>query len=198
MLPFRSCSAHKHMSRSNPYKKKQRSAKKTFLIFGEGLSEETFVNHLKSLYARDTGVQVKVVRGKGGSADGMVADAARLFGDYDRRFVVLDDDKPKDEMDRARKEAKLSGIVVLEHRPCLESVLLNIADAGLVTRGKSSDWCKKEFESRFIEKKKRGELKEYSRFFPKSVLDRHRKNVTELEQLISVISGKWKGGGKNG
>jgi hypothetical protein len=177
------------MSRSNPYKKKKRFAKKTTLLFGEGLGEEMFLRHLKGLYARDTGVQIKICRGKGGSADGIVIDADKLLGAYDRRIVVFDCDKTKAEMNKARDEARARNISLLENKPCLESLLLAILNDGKVQNGMSSAWCKREFESKYIGKKKRSEPKEYENLFPKSLLDRQRKKVAELDNLISVIQG---------
>lgn len=178
------------MSRSNPYKKKQRFAKKTILVFGEGLGEEMFLRHLKSLYARDTGVQVKICRGKGGSADRIVIDADKLLGAFDKRVVVFDCDKVKAEMEKARKEAEIRGIILLEHKPCLESVLLAILNDGKMVGVKNSDWCKKEFESKYLEKKKRSELKEYEKLFPKSLLDRQRKKIVELGRMVATIKGE--------
>ncbi len=177
------------MTRSNPYKKKPRSAKKTVLIFGEGLGEEIFLKYLKSLYAQNTGVEAKISRGKGGSADGIVIDAGNLPGAYAQRMAVLDCDKSKIEMNKARKEAATREILLLENKPCLEAVLLAILSNGKVIYSKGSATCKKEFESKYISKKKRGELKEYAKLFPKSLLDKQRIKVTELDKMISFIQG---------
>jgi len=178
------------MSRSNPYKKKPRFAKRTLLIFGEGLAEEMFLRHLKSLYSHDGGVRVKILRGKGGSPADIVVDAVKAFGDYDKKVVVLDNDKSADEMEKARREAKLRSILLLEHTPCLEAVLLKIlGKGGGVGKGKS-DWCKSEFESKYIGKKKRDERAEYEKVFPKTLLDKRRIDIYELEALISLLQGK--------
>lgn len=178
------------MSRSDPHKKKRRFAKKTILIFGEGSNEAVFLKYLRGLYARDTGFEVKILGGNGGSARDIVLDAGKVFGGYDRRVVVLDNDKPESEMGDARQVATVRGIELIEHTPCLESVLLAILD----DRGKSgdnvSDQHKSEFQSKYLEKKKRGELKEYEKLFPKSLLDVRRKKIKALDNLIGVIQGK--------
>jgi len=44
------------MSRTNPYKKKRHVAERTLLVFGEGLSEEILLKHLKSLYSYNSNV----------------------------------------------------------------------------------------------------------------------------------------------
>lgn len=177
------------MLRSNLHQKKRR-ARKTRLLFGEGLDEEMFLRHLKSLYARDIGVQIKICRGRGGSADGIVADADRLPGAYDTRIVILDCDKSRIEMDRARDAAKIRNIILLENNPCLESMLLAILNDGKIKTGMNSDWCKREFESHYMTRKKRNELQEYKKVFSKSLLDRQRRNVAELDNLISIIQGR--------
>ena len=47
----------------------------------------------------------KISRGRGGSADSIVVQAHRLQGAYDRKVVVLDNDKSTAEMSKARQEA---------------------------------------------------------------------------------------------
>ena len=178
------------MSRTNPYKKKRRSANKTLLMFGEGLSEELFLKHLRALYSRDSGVAVTIRNGKGGTATDIVSNATREPGDFDRRIVILDNDKDEQEMQRARTEAKQRGIELIENSPCLEAVLLAILEDANSFSSKTSDWCKNKFESNYLDKHKRTEIKEYEKIFPKSLLDERRGDVTELNQLISLMEGK--------
>lgn len=177
------------MSRTNPYKKKRRFAKSTLLMFGEGLHEEIFLKHLKNLYARDSGVAVTIRNGKGGTAVDIVTNATREPGDFDRRIVVVDNDKGQHEMERARAEARQRGVELLENSPCLEAILLSILRNGTSFSGRQSDWCKSEFESNYLNKKKRTELGEYDKFFPKATLDTQRTNVLELNSLISLMQG---------
>lgn len=177
------------MSRTNPYKKKKRSAKKTILIFGEGLGEEIFLKHLRSLYSQDSGAHAKIQKGRGGAAERVVADSHKTPGDFDKRFVVIDNDKTKEEMDRARQEAKKRSIELIENTPCLEFLLLLILENGQKINERSSSWCKKEFESKYIDKKKRSESREYAKFFPKKLLDDKRREISELDKLISIFEG---------
>jgi hypothetical protein len=175
------------MSRTNPYKKKKRSAKKTILIFGEGLGEEMILKHLRSLYAKDSGVQAKILKGRGGTAARIVADAYRTPGDFDKVIVVIDNDKTREEMEQARRGAKERKIELIEHTPCLEFILLLILSNKQEITGKNSNWCKKKFESEYISKKKRSELKEYIKIFPKNLLDAKRREISELDRLISIL-----------
>lgn len=177
------------MARSNPYKKKQRSAKRTCLIYGEGQAEEVFLKYLRGLYAKDSGIAITIKRGKGGTADGIVLSAIRHIGAYDQKCVVLDGDKPQTEMERARKLATAHNISLIENIPCLEGLLLAILEPNENFSGKTSAWCKSRFEEKFIEKKQRTELHRYEKLFPKSVLNTARKRVSSLHELVLVLEG---------
>lgn len=185
------------MSRTNPYKKKRRSANKTVLIFGEGLHEELFLKYLQKLYSRNSGVAITIRNGKGGSAVDIVANASRELGDFDRRIVVLDNDKDPNEMNHARTMAKQKGIELLENFPCLEATLLSILSDACSFASKTSVWCKNEFESRYLNKQKRMDVREYERVFPKVLLDKRRMRIAELNQLISLMEGQRRTGTVN-
>ena len=176
------------MSRTNPYKKKRRRVKKTLLIFGEGSREEIFLKHLKKLYSYNRGVEIKIKKGKGGDAPGIVINADKVLGDFDRRIVVLDNDKSKAEMAKAREESKNRKIELLENTPCLEFLFLSIVNKK--PNGKNSSWCKSEFESKYLSSKKRGEPSEYDKLFPQKLLDSKRMEVDELNKLILIMKGE--------
>lgn len=178
------------MSRTNPYKKKRRSANKTILIYSEGLHEEIFLKCLRGLYSKNKDVAITIRRGKGGTADALVIQANKTLGAFDRRIVVLDNDKNKSEMQKARQEAENRKLELFEHTPCLEAVLLSILCKGQDFKNKTSSWCKQEFESKYIGRKKRGEVDEYVRLFPVSLLDKLSSKITELKKLITLMSGK--------
>ena len=175
------------MSRTNPYKKKRRSASRTLLMYGEGLGEEMFLKYLRSLYSRDSGVAVTIRNGKGGNALNIIVNAVNEPGDFDRRIVILDNDKDEQEMNKARTEAKQKGIEVLENSPCLEATLLAILRSNQSFSNKTSAWCKNEFQSNYMDKKKRTEVSEYAKIFPKTILDSQRINVSGLNILISLM-----------
>ncbi len=175
------------MSRSDPYKIKRRSASQTLLMYGEGLGEETFLKYLKGLYSRDTGKAIKIRNGKGGAPADIVTSAVNEPGDFDQRIVIIDNDKSAQEMSSARVVAKQKGVVLLENSPCLEATLLSILKPGQSFSNKTSAWCKSEFQSNYLDKKKRTELGEYGKIFPKTILDEQRINVAELNALISLM-----------
>jgi hypothetical protein len=157
------------------------------LIFGEGLNEDAFLRHLRSLYSYNSNVAVTIRKGRGGTADGIVIDASNIPGDFDRRVVVLDNDKGQREMNNARSEAKHRGIILVENTPCLEALLLAILNDGKTYSAKVSSWCKSEFESNFLTKKKRAEMDEYVKLFPKTVLDKQRLKIPGLNSLILLM-----------
>lgn len=175
------------MSRTNPYKKKRRSASRTLLMYGEGLGEEMFLKYLRGLYSRDSGVAITIRNGKGGTATNIITNAVNEPGAFDRRIVILDNDKSEQEMNHARTEAKQRGVELLENSPCLEATLLSILRNGQSFSNKTSAWCKSEFESNYLDKKKRTELGEYGKIFSKTILDTQRANVPELNTLISLM-----------
>ncbi len=175
------------MSRTNPQKKKRRSANITLLMYGEGLGEEMFLKHLRSIYSKNSGVTVKIRNGKGGNPSNIIISAINEPGDFDRRIVILDSDVEEQEMKKARAEANQKGIELVENNPCLEATLLSILRSGKSFSNQASAWCKKEFESNYIEKKKRKDPAEYKKIFTKDLLDRQKVNVSELGVLISFM-----------
>jgi hypothetical protein len=175
------------MSRTNPYKKKRRSASRTLLMYGEGLGEEMFLKRLRGLYSRSSGVAVTIRNGKGGTATNIITNAVNEPGSFDRRIVILDNDKSEQEMNQARAEAKQRGVELLENTPCLEAVLLSILRPGQNFSGRTSAWCKSEFESNYLNKKKRTEIGEYGKIFSKATLDAQRVSVPGLNTIISLM-----------
>lgn len=177
------------MSRTNPYKKKRRSAERTLLVYGEGLGEEVFLKYLRGLYSQNSGFKVKIRNGKGGTPTNIVMCAVNEPGSFDRKVVVLDNDKSDQEMNHARSEAKQRGIEFLENSPCLEATLLAILRPGQNFLGKTSEWCKSKFESNYMDEKKRTELEEYKKVFSKQILDNQKDSVSELKALINLMMG---------
>ncbi len=175
------------MSRTNPFKIKRRHASKTLLIFGEGLGEEMFLKYLKSIYACDCNVAITIRKGKGGDAKSIVVDASKIPGAFDRKIVVLDNDKSAEEMKKARQEAKNRGIEMIENTPCLEFLLLNILGANTQS---NSAFCKSEFESKYIAKQRRGDVNRYKELFPKEKLEKKRGTINVLGRLVTIMEGK--------
>lgn len=172
------------------YKNQKRKAKRTALFYVEGSSEEVFLKHLRKVYARNSGVAVTIRNGQGGSADGIVQRASRYPGGFDKRVAVLDNDKPKNEMEKARELAKAGDVNVIENNPCLEALLLRILSKGKILEDGDSKYYKKEFEKKHICENKRCDMDEYAKIFPKNILDGSRKKAKEIGEIIGFMEGK--------
>ncbi|NCB20873.1 MAG: hypothetical protein EOM88_03045 [Clostridia bacterium] len=83
------------MSRTNPDKKKRRTANRTLLFFGEGMNEAIFLKHLRKMYCGDVNLAITIKKGKGGDLVNIVLDVNKVPGAFDRRIVLLDNDKSK-------------------------------------------------------------------------------------------------------
>ena len=75
-------------------------------MFGEGFNDGIFLKHLKKLYSFNAGVAITVKKGKGGDAKNIVIDAIKIPGAFDRKVVVLDNDKPKKRNDWSQTNSK--------------------------------------------------------------------------------------------
>ena len=128
--------------------------------------------------------------GKGGNAVNIIVDASNAPGGFDKKIVVLDNDKGDAEMRQARQEAINRDIELVENTPCLEAILLAILNDGKNYSNKQSSWCKSEFESKYLDKKKRTELNEYEKYFSKGLLDAQRSKISELNKLVLIMEGK--------
>ena len=171
--------------------RKKRPVKKTVLIYAEGLDDEIFLKHLRGLYARDKSTAITIRRCTGGSADRIVKKSLKVSGDFNRRIVVLDNDKFLDEMERGRKVARKKGIILIENTPCLEAVFLSILNDGEGLSGRNSAWCKKKFEEKYIPKNKRSESKKYKGLFTKEILDAQIEENDLLKKVVSVLNGEF-------
>jgi hypothetical protein len=140
------------------------------------------------LYCYDTNVAVTIKKGRGGDAKNIVLDAYKVPGEFNRKVVILDNDKPKNETKKARQLARDKEIELLENTPCLEHLLLLILDSKEISA--NSKRCKKIFEEKYIEKTQRKEMYEYDKYFSKKLLDKKRENIKVLDDIIKIMEGK--------
>lgn len=171
-------------------KKQTRKAKRTIIFYVEGSTEEAFLKYLRRIYARNSGVAVTIRNGQGGSADGIVQRAICYPGGFDRRVTVLDNDKSKNEMAKARALAKIGEVEIVENCPCLEALLLRILSGGKILADANSRYYKKEFEKKHICENKRCDIDEYAKIFPKTLLDGSRKKVKELGRIVGLMENR--------
>lgn len=181
------------MSKSNPFKLKPCCAKITVLIYGEGATEKAFLEYLKNVYCkRCNGIYIKIKDGEGGSPEDIMDKTIRNKNsgdypkDYQSAFILLDIDKKWS--DEFRKKAKDNNIKPIGSKPCIEGFFLSILNSKFNVTVKSSSQCKKEFEKKYLDKKKKLDLKNYKKIFPKTLLEKRRKKISNLDEIISVMT----------
>lgn len=163
------------------YKKK--TVKKTTLFFGEGLLDSLFLNYLKSIYTSEK-IDITIRRGRGGDAKKIVNDCIKVFGAFNKRAVLLDNDKPAKEVSEARKTAKENNIVVIENTPCLEALFLSILDKDY--ENKSTKWYKKEFKK--YHKKEIQSFHDFNKIFPKEIIEEKKEKINNLKLIIEILT----------
>lgn len=90
-------------------------------------------------------------------------------------------------MGNAQLEADRRKIMIIQNKPCLEGTLLSIFRENKDFSQKSSKWCKNEFEKCYLDRRKRDDISEYGKIFPKSLLDKKCSSVSVLDQIIHLI-----------
>ena len=176
------------MYRSNLSKFKPRCTKITVLVYGEGSTEKAFLKYLKDVYCeRYSGISIKIKDGKGGSPEDIIDKTIRNkdSGDYRSTFIFLDIDKKWS--DKFKKKAKDNDIELIGSKPCIEGFFLLILNSKFDITVKSSSQCKKEFEKKYLDKKKKLDWENYKKIFPKTLLEKRRKKVPSLDKIILIM-----------
>lgn len=170
-------------------KRKIRHAQKANLFVGEGPTEKGFLGYLKDVYhQRNCGKSVKIESGDGGSPQSVVNKTRRLMqlASYNEVYILLDDDVPCPS--NLVRDAAKHGIEILWSTPCIEGLLLDIlGHSKFNSATASSSKCKKIFHQNYIPEKKKFQKVSYSQHFPKSLLDKQRKKIQLLDDIIKVI-----------
>lgn len=165
--------------------KPARHTKKAVLMVGEGPTEKAFLQYLKELYVtRDDDVAVKIECGAGGLPNCVIQKAKRLCGSmaYDECFVLTDADRLQENDCKIKHTKKIK---VLKATPCIEGLFLAILqhpDFSQVSA--SSDFCKREFERKYLPGDKKYDKRSYYGIFPCDLLEKRRKNIVELEGIL--------------
>jgi len=169
-----------------------RRTKKTVFIVGEGPTEQAFLQFLKDIYiTRDGSIDIKIECGSGGSPKSIIQKTIRLSSNvqYDRRYVLIDNDKPV-ELDKKiiKLMNKKPPIKILKSTPCIEGLLLTILDHKNFSQSdKSSNFCKREFESHYISADKKTNKHVYEKLFERTKLEKRRKYVSELDAILKAM-----------
>ena len=172
--------------------KPTRASKTTVLIVGEGPTEKAFLQFIKELYImRDADIVVKVECGSGGAPCSVVQRAIRLRGSraYDKCFVLFDADLPLETDGKLKHRMKKKPSVgILNATPCIEGLFLAILRyPNFSQKSATSDNCKREFEASYLSAEKKMDKRAYASHFSKEVLDRIRKDITELDAILKAM-----------
>lgn len=166
-----------------------RRVRSTALIYCEGAHDLAFVRHTIGLY-KQAGLTIARFRskqGKGGSPDSLLIEALNIPGDFNRKLVKADKDRPLNEIKRAEQLSSKNAVIIIWSKPCIEALLLSILD-GKDYSGYKSKACKQDFETNCIPHSKRANRQAYARLFTLKKLEEARKRIPELDQLISFIT----------
>lgn len=161
----------------------------TKFIKPEGAHDTAFLEILKDYYLNNS-LRVEIRKGHGKDQSAIVQEAINRIGDYDRRIVVMDQDKSQAEMAKADDLASKNHIAVIRNYPCIEGVLIKILEPNKSINGMSPHELKAYFEKNYIPRTKRTNKDIYKSKFPKALLDEARKRVPELNNLIELFEEK--------
>ena len=151
------------MSRTNPRKRKPRQAWETARIVVEGYTEDAFCSYLKSLFAKDCGVQASIQNVKGGSPLDVVRTALKPR-EYNRTFIVYDTDVALPKTWAAK--AKNAKLIAIPSSPCIEALFLELLKKPVPP---DTQGCKKAF-AKVLDDKAKCLWKSYAKIFPKELL----------------------------
>ena len=179
------------MYMSEEYRNNSRMPLRTILLYCEGKTETMFIKHIKSIYCLNS-VRPRILDGTGGDPYSLVVAASNIPGDFDKVVVVLDNDgQVEGKIFEAREYAGENSIVLLESTPCFESLLLHTLVPDTDFSSQSSGWCKNKFQSDYIARREKRDFEAYERVFPKALLNKRRKDVVPLDQMIKIMEGDW-------
>ena len=170
--------------------KKKRFILRTILAVGEGETEQAFLKFLKQIYVlRGRGVSVKTPLGKqGGELSGSVSKAERIKenGDYECVFLLRDLDTRE-----FSSGENIRGILLLGSTPCIEGLFLDV----LVPHKRKESWtaaqCKREFESGYLDEKKKLDSRNYFSVFSKEKIEVARRGIPVLNDILNILEGNF-------
>lgn len=168
---------------------KLRRRKHTVFIYCEGRTDKLFAQHLKNLYVIRGTKKITLKEGTGGGFSTFISNTLKYAQerDYDVKCILLDSNgkKPKELKDSETKSEN-HHISLIWQKPCLEGVLLRILKATALPQNTSSKKCKDIFKKEYPNDHP---LKETSleKLFPKDILNKQRKDIPELDQLIKIM-----------
>lgn len=168
--------------------KNRRAVRRTALIYCEGAHDLAFVRHLIKLFEKEkkSKIRHRSKQGHGGAPDSLINEAVNVIGSFDKKIVKADRDREESEIQKAEALSLEYSIPIIWSEPCLEALLLSIIEEKNYTN-QSSKLCKQRFEEKYIPPNKRTDSRAYEKLFTLDVINKARKRIPELNQLVKYI-----------
>lgn len=162
--------------------------RESILLFGEGAEDKAWLRHLTSHFANYSVRHVSVECGFGGSPKDVVYAAQKQIGAYDKRIVILDGDRPPEELERAEHLASKGNHGFMLIKPCMEAMQLEVLEPTKRWRTKTSSECKSHFERSYVPRNRRTTTAAYQAHFRLETLVGASSYIADLEEIIGWIT----------
>jgi hypothetical protein len=165
----------------------RKTQRESVLIFGEGAKDRAWLIYLVSQFSD---LRIKFIRvkcGYGGSPKDVIYGALQQFGDFNKRVVIIDGDKPKAEYIGTSELAAKHNLVLIIVKPCMEALLLQILQPRKKWRSKPTKTCIQTLE-KIIPRTKQVNSRAYGRHFSKKKIMTAVNKNKELKAILKLIS----------
>ena len=163
----------------------KRQVRHTVIIYCEGKTDKLFLQYLKKLYV-DRGIKKITIKEKRGASrlSSNMEKIAQITG-HDKKCILLDiNNKKPQKIKELGEESTRNDIQLIWQEPCLEGVFLKILDKTLLKE--TSQKCKNIFYKKHTNQTALTTVL-LEKLFTKTILNKKRKEIPELNQLIKIM-----------
>ena len=165
-----------------------RKLKQTLVFIGEGETEKAFLQHIKTLYA-DGSLKITVKSAGGKGPSNVIGDAigTKDNSGCDQVAVLLDTDIPWPKT--KVKQAQAKKIKLIGATPCIEGLMLDILEQPQPIPSNNTT-CKARMHPQLSGKPT--DKASYETLFTEQMLKQAATRITELDEIIKIMTGKFK------
>lgn len=177
------------MNAARGHYKRKRGVVSTLLLVSEGETEAAFLKFLKGTFvSRGSGIAVTVRNARGGSPESVIAFAKKQLNGraFNRCLIVMDTDRPWPQPPPARIQRVPIEYVKVE--PCIEGLLLQIIDPDDYQRSWDTEACKREFENRYLDSKRKLDHRNFDRILSRDFLLSRQCHVPALDAIVRALA----------
>ena len=163
--------------------------KHTIFIYCEGKTDKLFAQHLKKLYINRGTKKINLKEGTGGDFFTFITEILKNPDSIgcNEKYILLDTNgKKSEELKESESKSEEHDISLIWQKPCLEGVFLRILEPKTSLTNKTSKQCKDIFYKKYIKHPPLTTAK-LENLFPKDKLNKKRKDIPELDQLITIM-----------